>query len=224
MEKLILTLSNVRILDPAQHHILLEVPFLQVSAGERIVITGESGAGKSLLLAALGNRIPAGLTMQGSRIVAPGTNPAVGFIPQRASDALHPLLRINKQLQRVSRATSAQVRKVLTESGLPQTRLQNSRPAEVSGGQAQRAAVALALLIQAPLVLADEPTSALDAETRDEILSLLSSSLDDKTALVLSTHDPAIIEALDARHLLISDGHVLESDRSTSSVFARSSQ
>jgi len=186
---------------------LLEVAALEVRPGERIVVTGPSGSGKSLLLATLSGRWPVGVRFSGERRA---TFSRTGYVPQRGLDALHPLIPLARQLRRVSRAGEARVSEVLASVGLADPALQRRRPAELSGGQAQRAAVALAVLADAPLVLADEPTSALDHASRDRTLELLDAVIGAERTLVVATHDLHVADVLATRHLVVARGRVEE--------------
>jgi putative ABC transport system ATP-binding protein len=73
---------------------------------------------------------------------------------------------------------------------------------ELSGGQLQRVAVARALVVDAPVLLADEPTSELDSVTAGLVLRLLRSKADQGAVVVVATHDPEVAELCDARHRL----------------------
>lgn len=208
-----LTLVDVRVRARGGGPSLLEVPRLGVIAGERIVVQGPSGAGKSLLLSVLAGRLAGGLTLAGRR-EAPGLA-RVAFVPQRGIEALHPLIRLGRQLQVVTGADRTRVSDVLGRVGLADPRFLRRRPAELSGGQAQRAAIALAVLTGAGLVVADEPTSALDPQTRDEVLAVLIEALAPRDAaapaptLVVSTHDPEVADVLRARRLEVLGGRVV---------------
>jgi ABC-type glutathione transport system ATPase component len=202
----ILSLRDARVL-AADGRTLLRLPALDIGAGERIVLTGPSGSGKSLLLSTLTGRWPAGLRFEGERTAALSR---IGFVPQRGLDALHPLIPLATQLRRATGASRERVAAVLGLVGLADPALHGRRPAELSGGQAQRAAVALAALTEAPLILADEPTSALDHDSRDRTLRLLGDIVGARQTLVVATHDGAVVEALGTRHLAVSHGAVTE--------------
>ncbi|MFD6142442.1 ATP-binding cassette domain-containing protein [Promicromonospora sp. NPDC060271] len=186
---------------------LLTVASLDVLAGQRIAVTGPSGSGKSLLLSTLSGRWPVGLSLTGERTTRLRR---IGFVPQRGLDALHPLVPLARQLRTVTGADPARVGTVLAAVGLDDPALHRRRPTELSGGQAQRASVALAALTDAPLILADEPTSALDHESRDQTLRLLEEIVGPRQTLVVATHDLAVVRTLGARHLAVSDGVVSE--------------
>jgi putative ABC transport system ATP-binding protein len=84
------------------------------------------------------------------------------------------------------------------------------RPAQLSGGEAQRVAVARALANRPRLLLADEPTGELDRATGEQIASLLDRVHADGTAVVIVTHDPEI-GARARRTLLMRDGRIDDS-------------
>lgn len=186
---------------------LLDVPELDVLPGQRIVLTGRSGSGKSLLLGVLTGRTEPSLRVTGSR---EARLPRIGVVPQRGLDALHPLVPLARQLRAVTGATPDRVAAVLDGVGLGDPALHRRRPAELSGGQAQRAAVALAALTRAPLIVADEPTSALDPASRDRTLQLLESVVDETQTLVVATHDTTVAALLGDRHLRMTGGVLTE--------------
>lgn len=175
---------------------------LQVSAGEIVAILGASGVGKSSLL-----RILAGLqapqagevTLRGERLTRP--HPAMAFAFQ--SPSLLPWLTVERnvgfgldfkhQPQVDAAEKRRRVAQALAEVGLDG---QGRRfPAQLSGGMAQRVALARSFARQPEVLLLDEPFSALDEVRRAEMQRLLLSLLErHRSAVVLITHD--IDEAL----------------------------
>jgi ABC-type dipeptide/oligopeptide/nickel transport system ATPase component len=82
----------------------------------------------------------------------------------------------------------------------------------VSGGQAQRFAIALAVALRAEVILADEPTSALDVTVQAGIIALLRRLKDEHgTALVLVSHDLALVSGIADHVVVMRDGRVVES-------------
>ncbi len=201
-----IALRNARVHAEGTERTLLDIAALELFAGERVVVTGLSGSGKSLLLATLSGRWAAGLSFTGERTT---DLTRIGFIPQRGMDALHPLSKLERQLAKVSGKNPEQVSQVLEAVGLGDAELRR-RPAELSGGQAQRATIALAVLTEAPLILADELTSALDHKSRDKTLRLLDQVIGKQQTLVVATHDWAVARVLATRHLVIDGGKMRE--------------
>jgi putative ABC transport system ATP-binding protein len=193
---------------------------LDVGRGELLAITGPSGSGKSTLLSLLGclDRPSRGEIRLAGRDVAALSdaqasrlrNRTIGFvfqsfhlIPQLSvlENVLTPLLygdvpqqewrgRAERALERVSLAHRAE-----------------HRPSELSGGEAQRAAVARALVTEPLLVLADEPTGNLDSATGETIAALLASLCRDGRTVVLVTHNDALAARAD-RVVALRDGRI----------------
>jgi molybdate transport system ATP-binding protein len=170
-------------------------------------LLGHSGSGKTSLLKALAGLLPAtGTPWEGLSPEARSTS----YLPQNS--ALFPHLTVLENvaypLRGRDRFTKAQA--LLDELGLGEI---SSRPATaLSGGQAQRIALARALARGAKLLLLDEPSAALDATTRDSTLTWL---IDTVTArgipALAATHDPAIAGLADwlvllANHRIVQQG------------------
>ena len=193
-----------------------------VSPGEFVALVGPSGAGKSTLLNLIGllDRPSAG------RIVIDGTDTSalddrrltafrgqkIGFVFQfhhllpafsAIENVMMPLLveRRYRDEDMVRRAT-----RLLERVGIGH-RLR-ARPAELSGGEQQRVAVARALVTRPPLVLADEPTGNLDTRAADELFALLREcNREFRSAFVVVTHDPRLAARCD-RVVEIVDGRI----------------
>lgn len=171
----------------------------EVAPANRIAIVGPSGSGKSTLLALLG-----GLDQPSSGVISwpllgaqAGLRPTkVAFVFQTPS-LLAPLsvvenVELPLLLGRVGRDEARQAALAALDR-LELRALADKLPEELSGGQAQRAAIARALAYRPRLILADEPTGQLDQPTArhlfDVLLAILAGS---DTALVVATHDHEI--------------------------------
>jgi len=174
-----------------------------VIPGDRIAVVGPSGSGKSTLLHLMG-----GLdTPTAGSIAWPGLGPKkdlrpkkIGFIFQ-AESLLAPLtvaenVELPLLLEGVNPAAArAAAMQALTDIDL--ATIADKLPEELSGGQAQRAAVARVLSSRPKLILADEPTGQLDHPTAQRLFDALLACIENSAAaLVVATHDPAIAERL----------------------------
>ena len=186
--------------------------------GERIAIMGPSGAGKSTLLAAIAGflaPVEGAIRWQGLDLgpIPPGQRPLTILFQDQN---LFPHLTIAQNLGlglrpdlRLSPDERLQVDRVLTRTGL--SGLGPRRPAQLSGGQASRAALARALLRARPILLLDEPFAALGPALRRDMLALVRTVADETGALVLMvTHDPDEALALQGKTAFVADGLVME--------------
>ncbi|AFM19238.1 ABC-type antimicrobial peptide transport system, ATPase component [Mycolicibacterium chubuense NBB4] len=207
-----------------QVRVLVDFDFT-LRAGEFVVVTGPSGVGKSTLL-----HVAGGLDAPDSGTVAvAGQNVwsmstaaraafrrrNLGFVFQFFN--LVPMLTAmeNVSLPLVldgvsARSADARAEKLLERVGLGDRA--RHRPAELSGGQMQRVAVARAVVARPSIVLADEPTGNLDSRSSTEVLDLLRSLSDeDGTAVVMVTHDHAAAQ-YGSRELHLVDGRACPAD------------
>ncbi len=198
---------------------------LHVPAGERLVVHGPNGSGKSTLLAVLAAEVaPSAGSVRVAGIDLAGADDAtrtalrrdlLGLIDQRARRSLRPELDVldNVALQlRIAGQGRVQARAAAREAleRLDLAALSGRRPATLSGGEAQRVAVAAALAHRPQVVLADEPTGELDAAAADQVYDVLAAAVADLGAtLVLVTHDPQATRIAD-RVVRIRDGRLSE--------------
>jgi len=204
---------------------------LAVDAGEIVGLAGESGSGKSMtILAVLGLAGTAGATVTGSvrldgqeligmpeaRLRAVRGR-RIAAIFQSPSLAFNPVFRVGKIVTRTLRlhglpaAEAAMRADAALRSVLLAPDLLRRYPSQLSGGQLQRVAIALALALRAEVLLADEPTSALDVTVQAEVLELLRELRDEREmAILFVSHDLAVIAELCDRVAIMRAGQVVE--------------
>ncbi len=200
-------------------HALRDVS-LRIEADDYVAVRGPSGCGKSTLLHILGCvETPTGgtLLVDGRPVESlPDAERSalrlrsIGFVFQRFF--LLPMLTAAENVE-VPQAEAGvpkadrrrRTAELLEYVGLAHRR--DHRPAELSGGEAQRVAVARALANRPRVLFADEPTGELDRATGDQIAALLDRVHADGTALVIVTHDPEI-GARASRTLQMRDGRI----------------
>jgi putative ABC transport system ATP-binding protein len=182
---------------------------MAVPLGTLTVVTGRSGVGKSTLLYCLAGVLQADgyVELMGQQLTASPAQRATvrlthcGFIFQRGE--LLPELSVVENVALPLRLTGVGRRDAHAAalSSMRQLGIEhcaNRPPDEISGGQAQRASVARALINRPAIVFADEPTASLDASSRDDVLTALHQAVSSGTTIVCATHDPALVEIADA--------------------------
>lgn len=181
-------------------------------AGEVVAVTGPSGRGKSTLLYLLGLMLKPG----GGEVLVNGQDAAhladakrarlraglFGFVFQDAAlDATRTILDnvVETALYRGEPREPAlsRARELLSQFGVD---LQaDAKPGQVSGGQAQRIALCRALLNNPRILLADEPTGNLDPTSADVVVQAFHTQARSGAAVVIVTHDPALVARCDRR-------------------------
>ncbi|PYE16856.1 peptide/nickel transport system ATP-binding protein [Williamsia limnetica] len=176
---------------------------LDVEDGQVTALVSESGCGKSLVALALCGLLPPGSSVAGDLAIGADTlvfdderrwralrGRTVGLIPQSPATSFTPVRTLGSQLDEVVRilGSDRDASELVALAGLPKDALA-LYPHELSGGMAQRAAVAAAIAGRPALVVADEPTSALDPELADLVWKLLRAIADDGCAVLVITHD-----------------------------------
>ncbi|MBA3687883.1 MAG: ABC transporter ATP-binding protein [Chloroflexi bacterium] len=197
---------------------------LEIAPGEFVAIMGRSGSGKSTLLQLLagsdrptaGHVIVAGIDLsradEDERARLRGAH--VGIVFQ--SQNLVPFLALEENIQLSAELAgrpvdAAGARAILARVGLEGR--ERHRPAQLSGGEQQRAALAAVLVTRAPILLADEITGELDSTSAERLLDLLVEvHRAAKMTLVLATHDPEVAARAD-RLVELRDGRVVADRR-----------
>lgn len=190
---------------------------LRVHSGEVVAVTGPSGSGKSTLLACLagldepdGGSVRIAGEMMSRRPEAERSAlraRRIGMLFQTGNLLDH--LTVGENIELAQRldgtADSARVAALLTEVGLHERR--SALPSTLSGGEAARAGLAVALANQPSLILADEPTGELDQVSAHLIMELLRAHANAGAAVLIVTHSPKVA-ALADREISLHDGRV----------------
>ncbi len=209
---------------------------LDVFSSETVAVVGESGAGKSTLAAAIvGLMHPAAgsIRFNGRELIGlrgrPGRetrrrvqmvaqNPLLSLSPRRLIAAqIEEPLRVHTSLSRADRKHRAD--EMLVALGLSSA-VRGRYPHELSGGQAQRAVLARALVLEPSMIIFDEPTSALDVSVQAGVLNLLQQLKTNRGLTYLFiTHDLAVARHLADRIAVMRAGEIVE-QQPTQALFA----
>lgn len=205
-----------------------------VRPGEALGIVGESGSGKTLTCRALLGILPPGLTITGGAVRLDGqdvTDAAekqwrrlrgthVAAVFQDPASYLHPAIPVGAQLEETLRVTAgvrrqrtrARARELLDDLGIRRVDLVlGQRVGQLSGGMLQRVLIAMALAADPAVLIADEATTALDVTVQAELLELLKRlRIERELALILVSHDLAVIAQFCEHVQVFRDGRVIE--------------
>ncbi|WP_380165027.1 oligopeptide/dipeptide ABC transporter ATP-binding protein [Jannaschia sp. R86511] len=218
---------------------------LDLAPGRLTAVVGESGAGKSVVVAALLGLLPRSAQVSGRmRLPDDGAGALdvdlgdrtilarqvrgrrVSLVPQSPATWITPVRTLGSQLHEAARAVRDRsvtrpavadaVRTAVGRAQLPEDLL-DRYPHEVSGGQLQRAALALALVGGARVLLADEPTTGLDPGLAGLAMGQLRAEADDGAAVLVVSHDLAAAERVADEVVVLYAGRVVE--RATTAAF-----
>lgn len=232
MEDKILTYESVEI-SFGKKAVVQDVSF-SLEPGEILGLVGESGSGKSTLLkAAMGLLGKDGLVTRGDirymgqnildipekeKRKIRGAN--IGMIFQDAGASLCPIRTIGEQIYESMRAHRKVTRDEAKNRAMElfdklnfkdSQRVWDSYPFELSGGMNQRAGIAIAMLMNPPILFADEPTSALDVSVQRQVVKeMLKLRELFGTAIVIVTHDIGVVRAMADTVLVLKDGKTVE--------------
>ena len=207
---------------------------LTIQRGETFALVGESGCGKSMTALSILRLLPDSGRISAGRVEVDGVDVTqlpearmrdvrghrISIIFQEPSTSLNPIMTVGRQITEVierhtdlqGEAAHAKALDWLKRVGIPEPeRRINDYPFQMSGGQKQRVMIAIALAADPEIVIADEPTTALDVTIQAQILDLLKElQASQKMAMLLITHDLAVVSHMAHRVALMYAGQVIE--------------
>ncbi|HJO02695.1 MAG TPA: ABC transporter ATP-binding protein [Acidobacteriota bacterium] len=210
---------------------VVELEALDLSEGEIVGLAGESGAGKSLTAYALlglagkvGAQVSGSILLEGEQLVGRSETwlrgmrgRRIAMVFQNPVSAFNPVFRVGDVVRRalrlhgLSRSAAQRRAQEALSCVLLDPELLHRYPHQLSGGQAQRVAIALALALGTQVLVADEPTSSLDVTVQAEILQLLRRLRDERSLSVLFiSHDLSVLAELCDRVAVMRDGKLVE--------------
>lgn len=203
----------------------------EVKEGEWLAIVGQSGSGKSMTASAIGRLLNPNLSAEG-KVIYDGKNllgmkskdfrkmrgKQISYIFQDYQGSFSPFLTIGQHFDEFLKTHSKETKQnrremsvTMLESVGLKAETWGRYPFQLSGGQLQRASIAIALLLKPDLLIADEPTSALDSISSFKILHLLA-DLQKETgcAILFITHDLGHVRKHADRILVMKEGSIIE--------------
>jgi putative ABC transport system ATP-binding protein len=225
-------MANVRLIDLAKQYRrgnevirALDGVTLDIDKGEFVAVVGRSGSGKTTMLDLMGlllrptsgslfiDDIDTGKL--GDNELARVRARRIGFVFQEYNllSGLNVLENVMLPLRYVKEGKNGRSRAVELIERVGLSDRVRHRPAELSGGQAQRVAIARSMVNGPSLILLDEPTGAVDTETAQQLVDLLKRlNQEDQVTIVIVTHDLDIANQA-ARQIRLKDGKVLTDEK-----------
>ncbi|WP_432825522.1 dipeptide ABC transporter ATP-binding protein [Dactylosporangium sp. CA-092794] len=204
-----------------------------IAAGQSVAVVGESGSGKSVTARSLIGLAGRDSAVRADRLHIDGIDTRrlpegrwrrlrgrrIGFVLQDALVSLDPARKVGAEVGETLRthrtvprsAVDDKVIDLLREVGVPEPEIRAGQyPHQLSGGLRQRALLASAIAADPVLLIADEPTTALDVTVQAQILRLLAQRKAAGTALLLISHDLAVVSQVADHVLVMKDGVFVE--------------
>jgi ABC-type glutathione transport system ATPase component len=210
---------------------VVAIDALDVDRGHVLGIVGETGSGKSMtayaiagLAPGMGARVEGSVKLEGRELLGLSDRELrdvrgrqIAMIFQAPISSLNPVFRVGDMFLRALRlhgASKADARRragVAMRSVALSPDLLHRYPHQLSGGQAQRVAIALAVALRAEVLIADEPTSALDVTVQAEILEVIQKlRAEESLAAIFISHDLAVVSGICDGVAIMHDGEVVE--------------
>ncbi len=232
MTQPVLSLAGLSVRYPQAAQATLDGLDLTLHPGESLALVGPSGCGKSTVARAVLQLLPAGSLCSGGLLLA-GHDPrrlrrgelrrlrgeAVGLVFQDPMTRLNPLMTIGDHLadtlaahrpDSTRRQRRRRAEELLARVGIGAERF-GSYPHEFSGGMRQRLAIALAMALEPPLVIADEPTTSLDVAVAGQVMAELTGLCREAgSALLLISHDLAMAGRWCEQIAVLDEGRLIE--------------
>jgi len=207
---------------------------LKIIENEILCVVGESGSGKSMMARSIMGLLPKRLKITEGKIkfedrylnhLTPKQlqeirGLSIAMIFQEPMTALNPLHSIGKQIEEVlilhtsinKKERRNRILEMLSAVHLPDPQqVIHAYPHEISGGQRQRAMIAMALILEPKILIADEPTTALDVTTQAQILKLIRDlQIEKQTGVIFITHDFGVVAEIADRIAVMKDGQLVE--------------
>lgn len=232
MRNSLLSIQDLQITSQSIQKVLVNNVNLEIKKGEIVGLIGESGSGKSLTVRAIMKLLSADMEVSG-KILYKGndlltTNPKehrqilgskIGMIFQDYRGSFTPFIKIGNQMietirthEKISRNEAKKMAlMVLEEMGLESRRVFDSYSFQLSGGQVQRAAIAMSLSLKPDLIICDEMTTALDVMNGEKVLNYLDHMRKNTGCSVLIiTHDLALAYKRTDRMYVMNQGEIVE--------------
>ena len=199
-----------------------QLPELQLESGQVAALYGPSGVGKTSLLEGMFGLAPSNGSVCSGSVEVLGKEFAelaatdrqhqlrtnMSWVMQDAQAALDPLQPVLDQLRQATGESAEVCTEALEQLGIADADALGQRlPHAISGGQAQRVLLAVALLRKPRLLVADEPSASLDDESFGVLVTKLRQLHQQGTAILLATHDRRLLEELQAK-VLVANGEV----------------
>lgn len=204
---------------------------LEVEQGEAVAIIGSSGSGKSTLLRCVNDleKVTSGKIVIDGDVLVDTVDGAAKYPPEQEIrrictktgmvfqhfnlfphlTCLDNIMLAPVQVLKHERGSVRQdALRLLKVVGLEHKA--NSYPSQLSGGQKQRIAIARALALHPQIMLFDEPTSALDPETTNEVVQTIQKLVEQRTTMLIVTHDMHFARESASRVLFMDEGEILE--------------